>query len=106
MGIETRMEEIAREKGMKTKKQVEQERLDKLSEKNEKKAGLNYLLNAQHKEITVVFLDEKIAIGTLKSFSAYELCLDTKEAGELIIFKHSVKYFYENSKNNGGETSK
>ena len=102
MGVEARLEELAREKGMKTKKQLEEERLNKIKKKEEKKKekkkGLNYLLNLLNKRIVLVFLDNERKEGTLKSFNNYEICLETQENSELIIFKHAIKFLHEKPK--------
>ena len=44
MGLEARMEELAREKGMKTKKQVEEDRLNKIEEEKKKEKKTSRLL--------------------------------------------------------------
>ena len=91
MGIEARMEELAKEKGMKTKKQLEKKRLDKL---NKEKPTLNYFYNLLNKKILLVFMNNEQVMGTLKSFNPYELCLETSKIPELIIFKHSIKFLH------------
>ncbi len=103
MGVEVRLEELAREKGMKTKKQLEEERLNKLEgkkeeKKKEKKKGLNYLYNLLNKKIVLTFLDGEQITCTLKSFSTYEICVETQENSELIIFKHAIKFLHETQK--------
>jgi sRNA-binding regulator protein Hfq len=101
MGVETRMEDIPRKKGMKTKKQLEKERLEKINEKNsrtEKKPSLNYLHTLQHKKIVLVFMDGEICEGILKSFNKFQICLEMAEIPEFIVFKHAIKYLYEISK--------
>lgn len=99
MGIEARMKELAREKGMKTTEEIERERLEKLEgekkAKSEKKPSLNYLMNLQHKNMVLTLIDNEKLEGKLKSFNAYEICLGIGENTEIIVFKHAIKYFHE-----------
>ncbi len=96
MGIEARMEELAREKGLKTKKQVEEERLNKIKdEKKTRRKHHDYYNILRNKNVVITFIDGEKLTGVLKSFNLYELCLQTEEIDQLIIHKHAIKYLHE-----------
>jgi sRNA-binding regulator protein Hfq len=102
VGVEARMEEIARKKGMKTTSEVEQERINKIEEKNStneltktKKPNLKYFLSLIDKNIVVTLQNDTVLEGVLRSFSTYELCLELSSIPELIVFKHAIAFLHE-----------
>jgi len=96
LDVEARMEELARDKGMKTKKQVEEERLKKIEdEKKTRRTHHDYYNQLRSKNVVIIFIDGEKLTGVLKSFNLYELCLQTEEIDKIIIHKHAIKYLHE-----------